>query len=223
MRTTLAGLVITLSIGGAAHAAILYDSFGPGDVYDTSSGWTIGGGSRTETGGFSQALQFMPSLSANVSTVEVALFSVQGGSQVIGMLMTDAGGLPGSVLETFSFVNVVGDPTIYLAASSAHASLQAGTPYWFALTAPDLVDDEFGWNRNVNPPFVPNAQRVGSGPWVLDSPDYRGTLRVTGVEAPEPASWKLVASALAALAFLPRRSGGARSGVRSRSAATRAV
>jgi len=42
------------------------------------------------------------------------------------------------------------------------------------------MNDYFGWNQNLNTPFVPNAQRVGSGPWLFDSADYRGTLRVTG-------------------------------------------
>jgi len=174
-----AGAKVTAWISGPGPASpvVLYSSFGPGDTYDGSSGWTI---SSNGNGVYSQALQFTTSLSGSVETMEVALFRLQGGNQVTGTIMADAGGLPGSVLETFTFVR----PSILLATSSAHSLPQARTPYWFVLTAGDLINDLFGWNRNVNPPFVPNAQRVGSGPWVLDSPDYRGNLRVTGVTTP---------------------------------------
>lgn len=184
----------------ANASVVLYNTFGPGDAFDTTSGWTIGAGSSNQNAGFSQALKFTPLVSGTVVSVEIALFRLEGGTQVTGLIMTDAGGLPGSVIETFTFADIVGVPSIFLANSAANSLLNAGTPYWFAVTAPDLINDSFGWNRNLSAPFLPNAQRVGSGPWVLDSPDFRGTLRVTGdALIPEPASRVLMGIALALL------------------------
>jgi hypothetical protein len=168
-----------LAVSTASAGTVTFSSFGPGDSYVTGSGWSIGG-----TPSLSQGLQFTPSVSGNLLTVEIAAFRIAGGTSVNVSIMTDSSNQPGTVLEAVQIGPFSTTESIQLANSVAHPSLTAGTKYW-AVVTPVNAGDNFGWDR-VNAAAT-NAQRVGSGPWSVTN-DYEGTLRVTVGPAASPSA-----------------------------------
>ena len=67
----------TLRITGTS-GAVLFNNFAPGDTYDTTSGWTLGGGAASGNAGYTQGLQFTPTASGPAGTVKIAAFSKAG-------------------------------------------------------------------------------------------------------------------------------------------------
>ncbi|TMQ56367.1 MAG: T9SS type A sorting domain-containing protein [Candidatus Eisenbacteria bacterium] len=162
-----------LGANSANASTIVYSTFNPGDTYDVTSGWTIG-----DTPVVVQALQFTPTESGMVQTIEIAAFRIAGGTAVNVSLTTDAGDQPGSVLETVP-VCCFGDiPSIQLANSVLHPKLSTGTKYWLVVS-PVAAGDHFGWNRLLDPPYALNAQQSMGGPWSVGL-EYRGTARIRG-------------------------------------------
>jgi len=161
-----------LKASSANASTIIYSTFNPGDTYDVTSGWTIGG-----TSVLVQALQFTPTESGMVQTIEIAAFRLSGGTAVDVSLMTDAGDQPGSVLETVP-VCCFGDvPSIQSANSVLHPNLSAGTKYWLVVS-PVAAGDLFGSDRLLDPPYALNAQQPMGAAWHVYGLDYRGTLRI---------------------------------------------
>lgn len=64
----------TLQIIGT-DGTILFDDFPPGDAYDMTSSWTIGGGAASGNAGYTQGLQFTPAVSGTAQSIAVAAFS----------------------------------------------------------------------------------------------------------------------------------------------------
>jgi hypothetical protein len=155
----------------ANASTIIYSTFGPGDTYDVTSGWTIGG-----PGVYVQGLQFTPAENGVVQTIEIAAFRPAGGTAVNVSLTTDAGDQPGSVLETVPICCFGDTASIQLANSVLRPLLTGGTKYWLVVSSV-AAGDFFGWNRNLNPPFELNAQQSMGGPWNIGS-SYRGTMRI---------------------------------------------
>ena len=166
-------LACHLGASPASASTILYSTFGPGDTYDMYSGWTIGG-----PGVYVQGLQFTPTESGVVQTIEIAAFRLAGGTGVNLSLMTDAGDQLGSVIETVPICCFGDVASIQLTNSVLHPLLASGTKYWLVVSA-IVAGDFFGWTRNLNPPYPLNAQQSMGGPWNIGS-SYRGTLRIIG-------------------------------------------
>ena len=124
-----------LVLSGTAKADIIFNTFGPGDTYDTSTGWTVGfPGTYQDIG---QA--FTPA--GNTYTLDrlvLALGWVTGTNAVDVSLMTAVGDLPGSVLETQYFVV---------------SSVPLGESTWAA------------WNWNIAGTIGPLAYRQNGGAW----------------------------------------------------------
>jgi hypothetical protein len=156
----------------ANASTIVYSSFGPGDTYDVTSGWTIGG-----AGVYVQGLQFTPAGSAVVETIEIAAFQIAGGTALNVSLMTDAGDQPGSVLETVPICCFGAGASIQLANSVLRPLLTGGTKYWLVVS-PVAAGDLFGWDRNFNL-IALNAQQSMGGPWSVGL-EWQGAMRIRG-------------------------------------------
>lgn len=159
------------SLAGAS--TILYSTFGPGDTYDLSSGWTIG-----DTGVYVQGLQFTPAVSGVVETIEIAAFRNSGGTVINLTLMTDAGDQPGAAIETVPICCFGAGASIQLAYSALGPVLTGGTKYWLVVS-PAAAGDLFGWSRNFELPPAMNAQQSMGGPWTV-GPSWQGTMRIRG-------------------------------------------
>jgi hypothetical protein len=125
-------------------------------------------------------------------------------------LMSDAGGVPGDSIETFS-VSGFGD-IFYSSAiltSSLKPTLLAHTPYWVVVSAEGATN--LSWLIN-NTGHEGVAYRFFEGAWGYDPDTLAPALQVTGTETPapvpEPSSILLISTGAGALALRLRRRDG---------------
>jgi len=71
----------TLQITGS-NDTILFNDFRAGYTYDTTSGWTIGGGAANGNAGYTQALEFTPTVTGTAEGLEIAAFELSSTSPV---------------------------------------------------------------------------------------------------------------------------------------------
>jgi hypothetical protein len=98
-------------------------------------------------------------------------------------LTTDAGDRPGLVLETLPICCFGPVASIHLANSVLRPLLTEGTNYWLVVS-PVAAGDSFGWDRNLDSPYLLNAQQSMGGPWNLGL-SYRGAMRISS-DTPTP-------------------------------------
>jgi hypothetical protein len=205
-------VAISLSPGAYAGPVTLFTDFGPADAFNCCAGYGTGHGAETGTAGFSVAASFTASLTATLNRIDVGV-SIDHTGNLSGdvniWLLTNSGGFPGGILESFSLINAATiAPIIVSANSTAHPMLLAGVEYWIAIAPPDLINGKIGWLFNstgATAPYI--SARVGAGPWGFGSSGDSTTqpaFRVIGDAVPEPASATLLAIGLV-LIFAHRR------------------
>lgn len=153
-----------------------------------------------------QATRFTPLQDYSLTSLLVPIASVSGPAEIEIQLLQDSGGRPGAVLESFHITGLppAGPLLPFLATSVAHPLLQAGVPYWVALTGG--TPGSFGmWGLTVftGDPLAGGATRnimngVDQG-WVLNLGTRMGVVMVNGEEIPEPSSLVLAATGIACL------------------------
>src|SRR5579863_4394493 len=126
-RVFLLALAPTLiAINSAAQTVTIFSDFGPGDAFGGDSGWAV-----ERVGRQIIAASFVPSASASLNSIDVALFSGVGQGTINFALTNDNGGLPtGSVLESFSISGLTAQPAVRTATSVVRPILNSGTKYW---------------------------------------------------------------------------------------------
>ena len=185
---------------------IVFSNLGPGGTYDGSSGWIVG-----EIGhDFDQATSFVVNTTAKLDFLELGV-GFEGGTNALTVwLMTDDGGLPRTIIESFQLFNVPtfgSSSTLLTTATSAlHPWLLTATVYWVAVSATQ-PQSLFAWNWNVTGDLG-IAGRIDEGPWVANGTPgglapLAGALRVTAVS--EPISILLFATSVAAVSLRHRR------------------
>ena len=206
-----------LVLGVPAHAAsVLFSNLvEPGGQYgfdDVGFGNTPG--SQPENRNRGVAVRFSVGMDSAVSYFQVPLNVRSGTNLLNAYLLSDASGLPGSVVETYTLTNLPpGGPTLLSTVpSTTRPLLRRGEDYWFAVNTQEL-DTFAGWTLTL---FEGNANQsadmalggfIGdplSG-WIVGpgGPAAReGTLLVVGEAVPEPAT--LLTTAVP-LFFLLRR------------------
>lgn len=197
-------LGMTVGALGRAEAGVIYNNFQPGVVI----GYDFGGTPQQGVGDFFGA-HFDVALSFTVGSedqtfdaVEIALGIGNGMATTIA-LMTDGGGFPGTILESFATTPPAGFPAVLVKLDSLlHPLLSAGQTYWIA----DLpaVGAFHGWVFN-GLGLKGYKFRMNDVDWV-DSQSFSPGLRVSGTSAavPEPSTF-IVLSTLGALSILGRR------------------
>ena len=143
--------VLTLLVNGLgkANADVIFNDYGPLYTYQTTIGWTVSGSSTTFP--FTAANEFTASLTAAVTAVDLGISLAAGTNSVVVELMTDNGGTPGSVLESYGFVDQMGafgsQNSPLVAHSVTNPILVAGTNYWM-VAVPGASDTNAAWNYN---------------------------------------------------------------------------
>src|ERR1700687_1076642 len=99
----LAAVALLLGGVGRAKADILFNDYGPAYTYQTGVGWTVSGPTSAAGSSFANANEFTPLLTGAVTSVDFGISLVSGTNSVVFQLMTDNSGVPGSVLESYSF------------------------------------------------------------------------------------------------------------------------
>ncbi len=183
---------------------MLFDTFGPGDSYDTGHYWTIGGG-WTQGEQFS----FAGSQSYLLDSIELGAGVCTGDNQLTVSLMDDAAGQPGAVLESFSFIGQMGsvwtlNPPV-VGVSVSRPLLTPDTQYW--LVASSASDGIKGWNWSSPVVEGLHTKSLLGSAWNSDSATL-GACRINGTPlavVPVPSAIVLVMIGLGSAHGLLRR------------------
>ncbi len=204
MKTIVAAAILSWQVA-AASAATVASTFGPSDSYATSSAAIIG---VTDGHALQQALPFTLPGSSSYSLdgieVPVSASSPQFTTMVFD-LMADSAGIPGPVLESFTFsgITTAFSGEIVSGQSSLRPTLLAGETYWLSASAPQST---LYWNLALGGPNVPRALRRDSGAWeIFDGDDPSTAFRISGTVVPEPAAWSLIIVGTSVIALLRAR------------------
>jgi hypothetical protein len=203
----LAAVAVLCGSAGAARADMIYSNFGPGQTYSLT-GYSVSGGVSGSPGppngfGFAIAESFTPSGDFLFGSAELPLVYLSGPNDFTVALMTDAGGQPGTILESFSLTDAppYSSPGVSTFVSTTNTPLDAGTTYWIVAIPGDRNTAGY-WLANSTGPT--GFMRTGNDgvTWSTD-PQASPALEVDGTPVapvPEPPSFALLGVGLAALA-----------------------
>ena len=190
-----------------ARGDTIYDSFGPGDSYNSGSGISILGSGATH-GPQSAAASFTITRLTDVTSATFGIFDVLDvpSDPIADVDLTLSASLGGVALDSFVLVpSTTSGSTVSI---SINQLLPAGT-YWFALSAHSLNDDSAAWydkNSDVNASttvMLNHGTDLGTG-WFQDSSD-QPAFSVSAAPLPSPIYGGLaLLGALCAGSFLKR-------------------
>jgi hypothetical protein len=175
---------------GSARADVIYSNFGPGQSY-SPGGYSVSGLTTLNAlppfgFGFAIAESFTPTSDFLFSSAELPLVWFSGPNEFTIDLMSDAGGHPGTVLESFSLTNAPPNtsPAVESFVSTTHTPLAAGATYW--VVAIPGARDAAGF-RLANTTGAGGFSRTGNDgmTWSTD-PQASPALEVDGTPAPVP-------------------------------------
>jgi hypothetical protein len=197
-----------------ASSVTIFNTFGPGHSFDNGGGIEVGTANGVIT--ITAAMAFTPNMTAPLFAIDVAIGSESvTGTQFNLALVTDNGGQPGSVLESWSltatFLSVTCAHCFETAFSTQNPILQAGTQYWLVAspgpnpTPISFVDD--AWLSNSIGVLGTSASSVDGGKtWGIHTNGGLAAFDVRGITAvPEPSTLALLGTGLLGIAGATRR------------------
>jgi hypothetical protein len=193
----LAALTLT-TLTLSARADVVADTFGPGDSYDTGTVRVIAGAGSVLFNYRSAAITFIPSATVSLTGIELALRHLNGTNSYKITLALDAGGQPGTALESW-FVSPptpTGIVPLTSVTSVASPQLDAGTMYWLMAQSTASVQSCFWYvnDQGFNTGSVKTQITSGATPWIaIANPDLAFRVSGTAAVAPEPAALGLLA------------------------------
>ncbi len=204
MNLKIASLAVVLGMATLSCADIAFNSFGAGDSYNTTTGWTLGGAS-SPVGLNWQGDQFVAGAGGTLVSITVAEQWASGSNALsFGLYNDDGADGVGSWITTWSFSGPSfgsGAPPTVLPNAFPWITLTAGQKYW---VIGSTGDDTWGTlNKNDQGMTGPHAYSTDSGASWSYSTQVTSAFRVEVESVPEPCS--MAALGLGALALVRRR------------------
>ena len=201
IRSRLLLLIALTSICLPASAGVIYSNLGPGDSF-AADGCTLG------LGGGVCGYQFQAATSANVTSIELVAFLVDGDTGLDVWLKSDNGGLPGTTLEHFQLAagSLLADGKLFSLPSLLNPPLTSGSSYWLLATTTN-PDAWATWNY-TDPAVLGTSYFFDGTDETTLSGETMGAFRVNGTSSdiPEPGTLSmLLAGAALIAAKLARR------------------
>ena len=207
LRTVFSLAAGSLVFAGLSFADTIFSDFGPSDSFETGVGYTVSGSSSLVGQSIESAMPFTSSGNYTLSQIDAAIGYVAGVNDVTFTLESDAGGIPGVIMESWT---VMGLPTFggsyppVMLMSSPGVMLSAGQTYWLVAAAGDPTNWS-AWNENSTGATGMVDQNV-DGVWNQFSGSTLSAFDVIGSTAsPEPASAALIGLGLLGMGGLIRR------------------
>jgi hypothetical protein len=208
LRVVLFGFGLMVSLATVAKGDIVFTNLGPGGTFDCCSGFGLKGSSLTPPP-YALAAEFVPTADLLFTDAELALSVNLGTASAEVYLMTDASGVPGTVLEQFTVTGLQPTPSgaLFTVDSLLNPELQMGVPYWLAVTPVD-ASSSVSWRRDLTELNSGSdlADLISSpsltGPWNIVSVDtsaYKPAFEIDGTVVPEPNLLLVSLSGLAAV------------------------
>jgi hypothetical protein len=187
-------LLVVLLTAGQLQAAIIFNTFGTGDSYN-SGGVSIGDSQDFD---IANKFYFTGDTSYTVNSIELAVGTYTGTEEIEVWLMSGYANKPVTILETFNFGSVPSGPSILKGNSSLHPILTPLKSYWLVASAPNSGTWAY-WCYSK--PIVAGTRlvRQGTGEWA-DSGTTLCAFRIKGAlyEEPIPAPGAIVLGGLGA-------------------------
>ncbi len=182
-RSILFGTAVAaaMALTSVSTADVIFNNFGAGDSYQTNIGWTLSDGAPIGTDNDQGDAFTVTGGNFFLDQIDVAIGLVVGTNRIFLDLYDDAGGQPGSVLESAIIDGQMGQfgqnnlPIVAL--FSGNTLLADGVQYW--VIASTDTDTWAAWNLNSTGDTRPHAFRADMGPWTI-SENTRGAFRVIG-------------------------------------------
>lgn len=195
-------LVIGGSIASASSAIVAYDNFGPGDTYDTSTGWTESGPASV-AGTYMTGCQFKSGVSGMLSSITLAVGHLTGTNSVDVQLYADSGsGSLGTLMATFTLTGCGNFGSNYVPGIVTNANpgvqLAMGSEYWVVPVA--SPDSWHAWNWNNTGAMGQLAYSTDNGSSFSYFADRTGAMRVEVGAVPEPGTMAALGAGLLAIA-----------------------
>jgi hypothetical protein len=202
MRTKLhiwAGCLCAAIAASNGHAAVIYSNLGPGDSYLPMNAFPGGAGFGVVVAPGPGAVDARWASSFTTGphqwsfqSVDLVLGDAFGEENSFEMsVLTDAGGVPGQVLQTIPLSGVPFDPAIVTVPASDPLILDANTTYWIALAAvvqnPDHISGCTWLLNNTLTGTSADNGGIPGAPWI-EGPQPSPALRVNGTIVPDPTS-----------------------------------
>lgn len=197
VSAAIALLVVARAHSSGVAVIDVYNSFGPGNTYDSGVVWAVSGASTS--GGYrGQAEFFAPEISGYLAGIELATYHVSGSTLSNFYLAEDnGGGAPGAILE--SWMNVQNVDGLLTLNSTGSLLLDAGQQYWLC-DEPAAANSYNGWYENSQNVANGFAFERSEWDWSAVGPPAppSGVFSVSVTPVPEPSLPGLLTAGAAA-------------------------
>jgi hypothetical protein len=204
-----AAVALLLAAANAARADFLvYSNFGAGNggnAFNQGTGWTIGNDFSGDN--FAVGDTFTANQTGTLAQITVALEYISGPNSATISLMTDAGGVPGAVLESWAVSSLPNFDGNFHTPTSVNdvtnQQLTNGTTYWVVISTAS-ASSQLAWNWNSTGAHANHGESPDGGATWSSGDDTQGAFRVTEQDqtssTPAPGAFALVITGLGTLA-----------------------